>query len=157
MSNATGIREQTKRQLEVYVESLDSEIRALQEQRADAQKLLGGLSDAPAVSASPAPLFSGATSGAVLDAVKEYSGLGMQAAAERFLKEHPDRAYRANAVMEGVKSRGFTSDAKHPNSLVVSALARLVVKGIIEKDKTRNGTAIFRWKKLDPAGTGPSS
>jgi hypothetical protein len=77
----------------------------------------------------------------------EYSGLGPQAAAEKYLNEHPGKTFRPREAAELMKKEGFTvSNPKLATQQVAIALGRAAKKGLAIETKI-NGKKAFRSAK----------
>jgi hypothetical protein len=65
-----------------------------------------------------------------------YTGLGPQAAVERFLRAHPDRMFRSKMIATELKSLGFTvANPKLAGQQVAIALIRMAKKGLAVEGK----------------------
>jgi chemotaxis response regulator CheB len=128
------------RALEVYAEELRTEI---EHQTATLKRKLEAVEQSIRTLAAQVQLVGVQEPSSPQPIVGIYSGLGPQAAAEKFLQEHPGEFFRPSEVARDLRANGFTvSNPKLATQQVSIALGRAVDKGIAVDGK-RDGRRVF--------------
>ncbi|MHC4202010.1 MAG: hypothetical protein ACYSU0_18630 [Planctomycetota bacterium] len=121
--------------LHSYKAHLEAEISALQEKLQSVSFAIQSLTDERV----PSPGEIVAAQGS------KYALMPAQLAVERFLREHPETAFKAGELAKNLTRAGFVATAKNFPSQVAVALRRLEEKGVAQKLK-KEGVLLYRLK-----------